>query len=268
MMRFRISLPSTALLRPVEIRAVLPYGFGASDPPYRTIWALHCAMGDGDFFFDNLDAADIVNREQVAIIAPSMGNGWFINSAFERQADFLEEMLDALRTFLPLSPQREDNAVVGLSMGGFGAVRWALHSGAFVSVAAISGMFDCRIPLDPRMMKNRAQRAFYTTFEGTMRRLLLDENEQVKPDADIPLLLHSLSPSLRPHVKLYCGDQDYLSLPQSAYLKTLCLKNECPVGLYLSQGGHDQTYWKNALQKAAASLFHPVDKTAGERLCT
>ena len=268
MIRLQVSLPSTGLLRPVEIRAVFPYGFGASDPPYRTIWALHCAMGDGDFFFENLDAAAIVNREQVAIIAPSMGNGWFINSAFERQADFLQEMFDALRAFLPLSPQREDNAIVGLSMGGFGAVRWALDSGTFASVAAISGMFDCRLPLDPRMMKNRAQRAFYSTFEGTMRRLLLDENDQVKPDADIALLFQNLSPSFRPNVKLYCGDKDYLSLPQSAYLKTLCVKNECPVGLYLSQGGHDQTYWKSALQKAAASLFHPVDKIAEERLCT
>ena len=263
MMRLRLSLPSTTLLRPVEIRAALPYGFGASDPPYRTIWALHCAMGDGDFFFDNLGAAEIVNREQVAIIAPSMGNGWFINSTFECQADFLQEMLDAMRSLLPLSAQREDNAVVGLSMGGFGAVRWALHSGAFASVAAISGVFDCRVPLDPRMMKNRAQRALHATFEKTMRRLFLDENtQQMHPDVDIALILRNPPPSFFPNVELYCGDHDYLSLPQSTYLKELCSEHGCPVDLHLSQGGHDQTYWKKALQEAAANLFHENGKDA------
>lgn len=263
MLRLRLSLPSTALLRPVEIRAAIPYGFGASDPPYRTIWALHCAMGDGDFFFDNLDAAEIVNREQVVIIAPSMGNGWFINSTYERQADFLQEMFDAMQNLLPLSSQREGNAIVGLSMGGFGAVRWALHSGAFASVAAISGVFDCRVPLDPRMMKNRAQRALHVTFEGSMQRLLSGENEQqVNPDADIALLLQNLPPSSFPTIELYCGEQDYLSLPQSTYLKELCLKYGCPVNLHLCQGEHDQVFWKKALQEAASHLFHAKGKAA------
>lgn len=263
MIRLQLSLPSTALLRPVEIRAAFPYGFGASDPPYRTIWALHCAMCDGDFFFVNLDAAEIVNREQVAIIAPSLGNGWFVNSTFERQADFLQEMFDAMQDLLPLSPQREDNAIVGLSMGGFGAVRWALQSGAFASVAAVSGIFDCRIPLDPRMMKNRAQRALYSTFEDAMRRLLLDENgQQVTSDADIALLLQNLSPSAIPEIKLYCGEQDYLSLPQNAYLKELCSKHGCTVDVHLSQGEHDQVFWKKALQEAAANLFHAKSKAA------
>lgn len=268
MMRLRFSLPSTELLRPVEIRVAFPYGFGASAPPYRTIWALHCAMGDGDFFFDNLDAAQIVNREQVAIIAPSMGNSWFINSPFERQADFLQEMFDAMRSFLPLSPQREDNALVGISMGGFGAVRWALHSGEFVSVAAISGVFDCRVPLDPCMMKNRAQRALYSTFEKAMRQFLLAENgQQVKRDADIGLLLQNRPSSFFPNIELYCGEQDYLSLPQAIYLKELCSKHGCPVDLHLSPGQHDQVYWKKALQEAAAHLFQAKGKAAQVNLC-
>lgn len=262
MMRLRLSMPSTALLRPVEIRAAFPYGFGASDPPYRTIWALHCAMGDGDFFFDSLDAADIVNREQVAVIAPSMGNGWFINSSFERQADFLQEMHDSMLSLLPLSPERGDNVVVGLSMGGFGAVRWALHSGAFVAAAAISGVFDCRLPLDPRMMKNRAQRALHAAFKGTMRQLLLDGNQQNKADANIELLLQNIRNSSLPNVILYCGEQDYLSLPQSIYLKELCAKHGCPAVLHLSPGEHDQAYWKKALHEAAAELFPVNDRTS------
>ncbi len=255
MFRLRLSLPSTVLLRPVEIRAAVPYGFGASDPPYRTIWALHCAMGDGDFFFDSLDATSIVNREQVAVIAPSLGNGWFINSAFERQADFLQEMYDAMLSLLPLSPIRENNAVVGLSMGAFGAVRWALQSGLFVSVAAISGVFDCRVPLDPRVMKNRAQRAIYATFENAMKLFLQNDNNKNNMEDDIDFIMKNASKSSLPNVIICCGEQDYISLPQSMYLNDICKKNGCPVTIHLSQGEHDQVYWKKILHEAASNVF-------------
>lgn len=262
MMRMRITLPSTTLLRPVEIVAALPYGFGVAEPPYRAVWALHCAMSNGDFFFDSLDAAGIVEREQVAVIAPSLGNGYFVNSSHEKQADFLHELLDAMREILPLSRRPEDNAAIGVSMGGFGAVRWALDSGEFGAAAAISGVFDCRVPPDDRMMKNRAQRALYAAFERVMRRCLLDESGRVRTEADLEFLLRrkrEQGASLSPRVDLYCGEQDYLSLPQSRALEQLCARHGCPVTLRLSEGEHDQGYWRGAFQAAVVDLFGKVN---------
>ncbi len=264
MMRLRITLPSTALLQPVEVAAAVPYGFGATEPPYRAVWALHCAMSNGDFFFDSLDAAGIVEREQVAVIAPSLGNGYFVNSRYENQADFLNELLDAMREILPLSRRTEDNAAIGVSMGGFGAVRWALDSGAFGAAAAISGVFDCRVPPDDRMMKNRAQRALYAAFERVMRRCLLDERGDVRDEVDLERLLQKRREqgSLLPRVDLYCGEQDYLSLPQSRALERVCARHGCPVALRLSEGEHDQTYWRDVFQSAVSGIFRPVDNVA------
>jgi len=202
-----------------------------------------------------LDAASVVDNAQVALIAPSMGNGYFINSAFERQADFLQEMFDVMREILPLSRNRDHNALIGISMGGFGALRWALESEAFGSVATISGVFDCRIPLDARMMKNRTQRALHTTFEGVMRRFLLDDTQNMRPDADIRLLLERHCHSTFPRVQLYCGEQDYLSLPQTAYVKDICTRYDCPVEIYLSEGDHNQLYWRNAFHEAVVRLY-------------
>jgi len=254
MMRLHLNLPSTSLLRPVEIRLALPYGFSIQKPPYRVIWALHCAMSDGGIFFESLDATDIVDREQAALVAPSLGNGYFLNSPFERQADFLQEMLEALRDLFPFSQRREDNMVVGISMGGFGAVRWALESGAFGKAVAISGVFDCRIPLDERMKYKREQRAFHATFVKLMRRIMLNEEGEIRPDADIDLLLRKAA--LLPDIDLYCADEDYLSLPQTLRLKELCDQYNCTAQLRISHGGHDTTYWKQILPKAMAEFFH------------
>lgn len=262
MMRLSINIPSMTLLRPVSIEVALPSGFSMAKPPYRAVWALHCAMENGEFFFERLNASDSIDNEQIALIAPTLGNGYFINSSCEAQGDFLQEMLDVLRDTLPLSRQQEDNAVIGVSMGAFGAVRWALESGAFGSVAAISGVFDCHIPPDERISKKRAQRALLSAFEPIMRRFLLDENGQTKPDADFGLLLQKAKNSVLPRLELYCGSQDYLSLPQSIELEKICIRHNCPVRLHISDGEHDQAYWRGAFQTAVIDLFAKTSPVA------
>lgn len=128
--RFRISYPSRVLLRPVEIMAAL------SAKPNRVkktcLWALHCAMEDGPFFLNYLDAARLAQHLDIAIIAPSLGNGFFMDTAYEAQGEFLRELRENLPSILNISDKTEDNAVVGISMGGFGAIRWALEDGGIL----------------------------------------------------------------------------------------------------------------------------------------
>ena len=123
--------PSTTLFRPVDIEIAMPGGFTMAKPPFKCLWALHCAMEDGRFFFDSLGLGELALKYQIAVVAPSLGNGYFMNSDYERQGDFLQEMFTQLSANFPLSPRREDNAVLGISMGAFGALRWALQSGSY-----------------------------------------------------------------------------------------------------------------------------------------
>ena len=170
-------------------------------------------------------------------------------------------MLGALRELLPLSHQRVDNAVLGVSMGGFGAIRWALESGLFGSAASISGVFNSTLPPDERMLKNRAQRALYLTFERTMRRMLLDAEERLRPEADLEHLLQKAEKKF-PNLYLYCGEQDFLSLPHNNELEQACLRYNCPVRLRLVPGEHDPACWRGAFHAAARDVFiHADSKT-------
>ncbi|MCH5277949.1 MAG: hypothetical protein J1E80_08995 [Desulfovibrionaceae bacterium] len=252
-MRLRITFPSITLLRPVEIVAALPNAFtGAAGIPYRTVWALHCAMSDGSFFFEQLDASALVEQERIAFIAPSLGNGYFVNSPLERQADFLQEMFERLREVLPLSRQREDNLVLGISMGAFGALRWAMTNRNFGGAVGISGVFDCTLPPDARIRENRAQRALYATCSGLMRRLLLDGDGHMRDDADIAALA---AHSSHPAIALYCGEGDYLSLSQTRHMEQLCRRHGHSVTLSITPGEHDERYWKQVLQDSVSRFF-------------
>lgn len=254
MLRVRVTFPSTTLLRPVEVDIAMPGGFTSARPPFRCLWALHCAMESGPFLLDTLGLAELADNEGFAVVAPSLGNGYFINSAYERQADFLHELLLALPEVMALARDRAENAVLGISMGGFGAMRWALQSRSFCSATAISGVFDCHIPPDERISTNRLQRVLYSALDKTMRRMLLDSSGATKKDADFASLLEQ-GPGELPSLHLFCGDADYLSLPQTMTMDELCRIHACPVTMDITQGGHDPAYWRSILPKAVSRLF-------------
>lgn len=252
MIRLSLTLPSVALMRPVRVEAALPAGICGARKPWRSLWALHSALADASLFFEDLGASALVDELGFALIAPSLGNGFFLNTPGEAQADFLEEAQSALGGILPLSPQ--ESAVAGISMGGFGALRWALASGHFRNAALISGIYFAQLEPDERIAKNRAQRALYQTFKEPMRRALLDDDGRMRPDADPASLLAGVSGNF-PRLHIFCGEEDCLSLPQSQTLESLCSESGCPATLTLSPGGHDRPYWHGAFRAACEAIF-------------
>lgn len=252
MIRLSLTVPSVALLRPVRVEAALPHGICGAKKPWRSLWALHCALSDASLFFEDLGAGALVDELGFALIAPSLGNGFFLNTPGEAQADFLDEMFAALLEILPLS--REGCAAAGVSMGAFGALRWTLASGHFTGAALISGMYFADLAPDERFAKNRAQRALYQTFRDAMRRALLDETGAPRPGADIPRLLEGLHGHF-PALHIFCGEEDWLSLPQSLALERFCAGHGCPATLALSPGGHDRDYWRGAFRAACEAIF-------------
>lgn len=245
--------PSLALLRPVNIAIGLPSQFSFARPPYKCLWALHCSMENGNFFFEKLDCSAIVENLKAAVIAPSLGNSYFINTGYEAQGDFLEELLTQLPRILPLSAAREDNAVIGVSMGGFGAVRWALASEKFSQAAAISGVFDCHVPDDERVFRDRKLKAIYAAFKKNMLKCLLNSNETTRPEADLSLLAQNCR--WHPMIRLYCGQQDYIAMNQTLWLENMLRAAGFPAALDIFSGGHDAVFWKEAFHLAAHEML-------------
>ena len=254
MISISLSFPSVVLLQPVHIEIGLPYSFSASAPPWKTLWGLHCAMEQGDWFFRSLNIGDMIDSAGFAFVAPSLGNGWFINSPSEARADFLEELFESLPSILSLSTSREDNAIVGVSMGGFGALRAAFQSGRFARVAAISTVFDANIAPDVAIKKDRAQNAIYQALRKNTRQFLLTEDGLPRPEADLlPLLKNGRADF--PVVDLFCGEQDYIALPQNLALEKLFAERGVPSNLFLSPGGHDIAYWRESFTTAVAKIL-------------
>lgn len=258
MIRIQISISSQTLFRPVTIMGALPYGVMTEAAPFKTVWGLHCAMEDGDFFFHKLNLGEIIDRYGFALISPSLGNGYFINSPYEKQADFLQvEMLPVLREMLPLSSRREDNMLLGISMGAFGAAHWALRCPeSFGAAALISGVFDASLPVDERAKKNREQRPLVKLFsEKVMPLLMRDREGNIFPDADIRPLYARAAVKGAPDFALWYGEEDYLSREQSINFARHCRQQGINVAECAAPGAHNLAFWEGAIDSALSWLM-------------
>ena len=76
---------------------------------------------------------------------PAVARSFYANEAHgHRYWDFLsEELPELVGRFFRVSDRREDTFVAGLSMGGYGALKWALKQpGRFAAAASLSGALD------------------------------------------------------------------------------------------------------------------------------
>jgi putative tributyrin esterase len=124
---------------------ILPEDYEQSARRYPVIYLLHGIGGHEDEWLNGSRIADYAAGRNVILVAPDAAQRCYVDSA--DGASLCETMvardlvawLDAnFRTL----PQREGRALMGLSMGGYGALYLSLrHPATFGAAAALSGAF-------------------------------------------------------------------------------------------------------------------------------
>jgi S-formylglutathione hydrolase FrmB len=139
----------------------------------------------------------------------------------------------------PLSHEREDTFVAGLSMGGYGAFKLALRCPEkFAAAASLSGALD----LVSRL--SHFKKDFDLIFGGA-----------IPPEEDLFPLAERLAASEGPKPKLYqaCGTEDYLFDGNRKFLqhaRDLQLELEYEEG----PGSHNWGFWDLYIQRVLAWL--------------
>ena len=155
------ALNSRILKHEVHYCVYLPAGYdagGTMHPPqsYPVLYFLH-GLGDNEQTLFNsggwtlLD--DLRQRHKIGeflIAAPEGGRTFYINSAdgLVRYSDFfLQEFIPLIETKYRISKGRKNRAISGISMGGYGALRFAFaHPEMFSAVSAQSAALMTESP--------------------------------------------------------------------------------------------------------------------------
>jgi len=157
------ALNSSILKHPVHYCVYLPAGYDAGPTPhpaqkYPVLYFLH-GLGDNErtlFNSGRWTMLDDLRRQhkmsEFLIVAPEGGQTFYINSAdgSVRYSDFfLQEFIPLIETKYRIGKGRSSRAISGISMGGYGALRFAFaHPEMFSAVSAQSAALITESPQD------------------------------------------------------------------------------------------------------------------------
>ena len=101
---------------------------GMGKPPYRVVYLLHGLSGRSGDWLDYTMLPVFAREYEVVFIMPEVGRSFYTDMRYGQQ--FFSYVVDELpllsRTYFNISARREDTAVIGNSMGGYGALKCAL----------------------------------------------------------------------------------------------------------------------------------------------
>ena len=229
---------------------------------YPVLYLLHGLGGSaGDWVSARAHLADYAAQYPFIIVVPEGKDGWYTdglapNEKFESY--FVEELIpDVDRRFRTL-PTREGRAVAGLSMGGYGSMKFALRRPEmFAFAASMSGALavaswtpDQRIPEFVR---------------PSVIRVYGDAGSRVRAENDVYKLVRELTPERAkalPFLYLDCGTEDFL-LSNSRDFSALLVEKKVAHEFRELPGEHSWPYWDRQVQEvlrlAARRLSAPAD---------
>ncbi|GAA0307554.1 S-formylglutathione hydrolase FrmB [Gracilibacillus halotolerans] len=190
----------------------------------------------------------------IAVIMPQVDHSFYTDMEYGKKYwTFLSEELPRVaQSFFPISDKREDNFVAGLSMGGYGAFKWALRKPEmFAAAASLSGALDIVGHLEiEREFHNPIEQALYHVF---------GERDIEETEEDLFYLVKRLKKegAVIPELFQACGTEDFLFEENQKFLE-LAKKYDVPITTTFSPGEHEWDYWDQTIQEVLEWL--PLSK--------
>ncbi len=235
---------SNALRRNVEINVILPidsfdYDSGEylSSRKFKTLYLLHGIFGSNTDWIENTNLISYLAKHQIAVVLPSGENSFYVDNSDSgaMYSKFIGEELPLItRNAFPLSSNREDTYIAGLSMGGFGALVNGLR---YKETYSTIGAFSSAIPNELESGDLFPNEDFGLSY----RRLLEISKDQFN-------LEKRLSEDNLPYIYLTCGTEDFLYDKSLSFVEKL-QKHKVDYEYHEWTGVHDWKFWDTSILK-------------------
>ena len=240
-----IQMESQALHMPVPLDVILPQYDPAGENgtpvkgPYKTLYLLHGSGGSQSDWVFKSNLLRYVEGLPLAVVMPAGNNSCYVNTpAGQDYTDFLAwELPSICEDWFPLSRERKDRYIAGLSMGGYGAYHAAMtYPQQFAKASSISGALDISIVYHEDEFGKQAVNVLgpEENFAGGPNDLLALAERQKEKQADLPEMLS------------LCGEQDAL-WEDNLFFQEKMEQLGLPVQLESWEGEHNWEFWDAAI---------------------
>lgn len=254
---FQCNVYSNVLGMEVAVNVIIPQttvkkiGTSSTAPvtDIPVLYLLHGMGGNETVWLRKTSIERYATAAQLAVIFPATDLAWYTDTTYDlRYWTYLsEELPQLMQQFFPtLTTKREKTFVGGLSMGGYGACKWALLQPERFGKAIVLSAPLVLQGQEALLLETR-DRAYWEGIFG--------------PLADLANSCHDpftwvrefSKTSPKPEFFVACGTEDPLH-PAGAYYQGLLQKAGFTVDWQEGPGGHEWQFWDTWIQKALAWL--------------
>lgn len=243
-----VTFHSKALDRQISYRVFLPQNSNPNQK-FPVVYLLHGAFGNSKDWSNNSDVGQYA-RQGIILVMPDGGSSYYINAvgeAKDKYEDYItQDLIADVQARFPARNNRESRAIVGFSMGGFAAIKFALsHPDLFVVAGALSPAID--VPSRRFSLKHADQWWRFLRIFGPLG----SKEHQAR---DPLVLVESADPRVTPSIYLTAGEQEPLLDPIRRFGARLKQRN-FDYEFHTEPGGHDWTQWNEQLPGCFAKVF-------------
>lgn len=226
---------------------------------YPVLYLLHGFTGHYDNWLSRTKLAEYAAAYNFIIVTIEGNNGWYTDSASvpgdKYESYFIQELIPDVQSRYHTIESREGRAIAGLSMGGYGALKFGVkYPQMFAFAASFSGALDAAVWAE-NDLKN-----FGTDLPRSIMETFGPAGSPTRSANDLTKLVREF-PSERlaelPYFYLDCGTEDGL-LMFSRKLSALFVERKIPHEFRQLPGIHNWVYWdaqvREALRVAAQKI--------------
>lgn len=241
---YNIDFFSQSLVRPVNFKMFLPNDINPGDSiyyrrPMRTLFLLHGYTGAANYW----GVENLAMKYNFATVMPNGENSFYLDTAMPegKYCTFVgEELPHYLRKTFGLANSADDTYIMGMSMGGFGALHTALcYPDSFGKVGAMSSalIIDGIAGMKEGEDNGVSNYAYYRHYFGD-----LDKVKESRNNPEV-LVRELLSATCRlPEIYMCCGTEDFLLEPNKAFHNFLTEQGYSHI-YKESPGEHNDAFW-------------------------
>ncbi len=246
-----VQFESKLVGKTLPYNVVLPVDYdqpGAKAKRYPVLYLLHGLTGHYDNWTTRTKLSDYAAQYPMIIVTPEGNNGWYTDSATvptdKYETYILEELIPDVERRYRANATREGRAIAGLSMGGYGALKFGVkHPEMFALAASMSGAFGAASWTEKELGPGGIRDSLLQIFGPA--------DSPTRAANDLFKLVREVSAKKiapLPYFYFDCGTEDFL-FSSNRELASLFVELKVPHQYRQLPGTHNWQYWDAQVQE-------------------
>jgi putative tributyrin esterase len=238
-----LKLTSKLMNRDMPYRVVLPAGYQTkSAERYAVVYLLHGLTGHFNDWTDRAKIDRLASQHNFILVTPEGNDGWYTDSpnvADDKYESYIiKELIPEIDRGFRTIPDRAHRVIAGLSMGGYGAVKYGLK---FPEMFSLAGSFSGAFGISEWSEKAGGNKLIGKSVDAVFGPV----NSEARKANDIFGMVRELTAAklnTLPFFYLSCGTEDIMFKTNNEFVALLKEKN-VPHDYRTRKGIHDWVFW-------------------------